>query len=203
MKSEKFTPLFFLSSLGAGGIAVIPFAIMQYTIEHGPGLITRAELWAKGYAGFSAVQYILLEAVMIVFTLIHLILTVWYTVELVKWVKKGNLKILINNPLKNSTIVAPLISFLMTINLFIGPLRYFIPAISSNLQSLFLPALYVFSFMFIIVLITEIYLLGVSFKKGFDIDKINFGWLLHPFVLGMLSTVGTGIAAVGKDASIV
>ena len=37
MRSEKFTPLLFLASLGAGGIAVIPFAIMQYTIDHGKG----------------------------------------------------------------------------------------------------------------------------------------------------------------------
>ena len=202
MKSEKFTPLFFLASLGAGGIAVIPFAIMQYTIENGKGLITRAGLWAKGYTGFYAFQYMFLEAVMIVFTLIHIFLTVRYTLELVRWVKNGNLKALLNDPLKNSEIVAPLISFLMTINLFIGPLRYFVPAISSNLQDFFLPALYLFSLMLAVVLFIEIYLLGVSFKNGFDIDKINFGWLLHPFVLGMLSTVGTGIAAVGKDASI-
>jgi hypothetical protein len=41
MKNNEFSPLIFLASLGAGGIAVMPFVLMQYTIEHGEGLITR------------------------------------------------------------------------------------------------------------------------------------------------------------------
>ncbi len=202
MKSQKFTPLVFLASLGAGGIAVIPFALMQYTVEHGKGLITRAGLWANGYTGIYAMHYLLLEAVMVVFTLLHFTLTILFSVKLAAWIKEGNLKPLIENPLKNSAIIAPLISFIMTMNLFIGPIRYFIPAISSNFQKMFLPAMVLFSVMFVIVIFTEIHLLGISFKKGFDIDKINFGWLLHPFVLGMLSTVGTGIAAMSMNPAI-
>jgi hypothetical protein len=58
------------------------------------------------------------------------------------------------------------------------------------------------SILFILILYTEIKLLSISFTKGFDIEKIHFGWLLHPFLLGMLSTVGTGIAAMSKDSSI-
>ena len=202
MRSEKFTPLLFLASLGAGGIAVIPFAIMQYTIDHGKGLITRTGLWALNRSGTDAFTYIFFEAVMIVFTFIHFTLTIYFSIKLVKWIKAGAMKEMINDPLKNNALAAPLISFLMSINLFVGPLRYFIPAISSTLQEFFPAALTVFLFMFAAVVFTEIYLLGISFKNGFDLDKINFGWLLHPFVLGMLSTVGTGIAAISKNASI-
>ncbi len=58
------------------------------------------------------------------------------------------------------------------------------------------------SLIFVFVIWLEIKLLGISFKKGFDINKINFGWLLHPFLLGMLTVVGTGIAAMSTDSTI-
>ena len=35
--------------------------------------------------------------------------------------------------------------------------------------------------------------------KGFDIDKINFGWLLHPFALGMATVTLTGVAALSTN----
>lgn len=200
--TKKFTPLAFLASLGAGGIAVMPFVLMQYTIKHGAGLITRSQLWNNNFSGITALYYHFLELVMISFSLIHFVLTFWFAYKLIKWLKTEDFKELIGNPLKNSAIMAPFISILMTMNLFIGPLRYFFPAMSDNFQSLFLPAMLFWSFLFVAVMLMEIYLLGISFKKSFDVDKINFGWLLHPFSLGMLSTVGTGIAAMAQNTNI-
>ena len=202
MKLKDFSPLVFLASLGAGGIAVMPFVLMQYILEHGSGLITRSQLWAKGFTGITAGYYYSLEVIMILFTILHFILTIWFTIKLVKWMKTNKFSELINNPLKNTAILTPLISILMTMNLFIGPIRYFIPALSGNFQSLFMPAMIFWSLIFMYVLFIEIKLLGISFKNGFDITKINFGWLLHPFLLGMLTTVGTGIAAMSQNASI-
>lgn len=198
----NFTPLVFLASLGAGGIAVIPFVLMQYTVEHGKGLITRVQLWSDGLAGLGAFYYYFLEAVMIGFTAIHFILTVYFLAKLIKWLKTEEFKTMLYNPLKNTALLAPLISLLMTMNVFIGPIRYFLPVLSENFQSLFLPAMLFWSALFVFVIYTEIKLLGISFSKGFDIDKINFGWLLHPFLLGMLSVVGTGIAAMSQNSII-
>ena len=87
MKLKDFSPLVFLASLGAGGIAVMPFVLMQYTIEHGKGLITRSQLWAKGFTGITAGYYYSLEAIMIAFVLLHFILTVVFTIQLFKWMK--------------------------------------------------------------------------------------------------------------------
>jgi hypothetical protein len=87
-------------------------------------------------------------------------------------------------------------------NLFIGPIRYFIPMLSNNFQSLFLPAMIFWSILFVFVMWLEIKLLGISFKQGFDINKINFGWLLHPFLLGMLTVIGTGLAAMSENVTI-
>ncbi|MEA1984428.1 MAG: hypothetical protein U9N13_02110 [Euryarchaeota archaeon] len=202
MKTNDFSPLVFLASLGAGGIAVLPFVLMQYTTEHGNGLITRSQLWLQGLSGISSIYYYSLEAIMIIFTLIHFILTIWFTIKLIKWMKTDKFSELINDPLTNTAILAPLISVLMTMNLFIGPIRYFIPVFSNNFQIMILPAMIFWSLIFVIVLFTEIKLLGISFNNGFDITKIHFGWLLHPFLLGMLTVIGTGIAAMSQDVSI-
>ena len=202
MKLKNFNPLIFLMSLGAGGIAVMPFVLMQYTIEHGKGLITRSQLWSKGFTGLVAGYFYSLEAVMIIFTLLHFILTIVFTIKLFKWIKTNKYKELMNNPLKNSAILTPLISILMTMNLFIGPVRYFFPIFSDNFQSLFLPAMIFWSALFVFVIGIEIKLLEISFRKGFDINKINFGWLLHPFLLGMLTVVGTGLAAMSENTTI-
>lgn len=202
MNIKKFNPLVFLASLGAGGIAVMPFVIMQYTVEHGSGLITRSQLWNNNLTVFAKGYYISLEAIMIIFAIIHFFLTVWFSIYLIKWIKNGEYKEIINNPLKNSVLVAPIISILMSMNLFIGPIRYFLPVFSENFQKLFLPAMIFWTILFFIALGLEIYLLGISFRKSFDISKITFGWLLHPFLLGMLTTVGTGIAAMSENSNI-
>ncbi|WP_094226975.1 selenoprotein TsoY [Methanolobus psychrotolerans] len=202
MKLKNFTPLAFLASLGAGGVAVMPFVLMQYTIEHGSDLITRPQLWAQELSNISHIYYYSLETTMILFTFLHFILTIWFTIKLFKWMKTDKYKELIENPLTNTAILAPLISLLMTMNVFIGPIRYFIPGLASNFQSMMFPAMIFWSLVFLLVMFTEIKLLGISFRKGFDITKINFGWLLHPFLLGMLSVVGTGIAAMADNSSI-
>lgn len=202
MKNKKFNPLVFLASLGAGGIAVLPFVLMQYTVEHGPGLITRAQLWAKQMTGIETAYYTALEGIMIGFAALHFILLFWYGAKIVGWFKSQDFRDLVNDPLRNSTLMAPFITIMMTMNLFIGPIRYFLPVMSENFQAMMAPAFGFWLIIFTATLLTEVYLLGISFKRGFDINKIHFGWLLHPFALGMLSTVGSGIAAMAKSPTI-
>jgi hypothetical protein len=202
MDIKKFSPLMFLASLGAGGIAIMPFVLLQYTLEHGKGLITSSELWANNFTGLTAFYYYSLEAIMIIFSVLHVILTIWISIQFVKWVKTKSFKEVLHNPLKNSTLLAPLVSILMTMNVVIGSVRYFVPAMQTNFQEMMLPAFIVWLVLFVIVMWVEIKLLGISFKKGFDVDKANFGWLLHPLTLGMLTVVGTGISALAKSTEI-
>ena len=202
MKNRGFTPLVFLASLGAGGIAVTPFVIMQYTLDFGKGLITRSRLWELEFSGLTSLYYLMLEAVMIVFSIIHIFLTIYFIYEFIKWIRAGHLGKLINNPLKNTALLPPFISLLMTMNIFIGPARYFLNILQQNFQNMMLPALIIWSGIFILTMGLEIRLLGVSFQKGFDIKNINFGWLLHPFLLGMLTVVGTGIGAMSSNTNI-
>ncbi|MFP4424525.1 MAG: selenoprotein TsoY [Candidatus Woesearchaeota archaeon] len=194
----KFNPLLFLMSLGAGGVAIMPFVLMQYTIEQGAGLITRSQLWQLK-SGF---LYFGFEAIMIVFAALHIALTIYLLGKLIRWMRQGGHKKLMEDPLKNATLLAPFISIIMTMNVMIGPVRYFLPVMQDNFQAMMLPAFLFWTAIFIALLWTEIKLLRISFQKGFDIDKINFGWLLHPFALGMLTVVGTGIAAMAQDTTI-
>ncbi|MDZ7612143.1 MAG: hypothetical protein U5L10_05250 [Candidatus Moranbacteria bacterium] len=201
MKKNTFNPLIFLASLGAGGIAVMPFAFLQYTVEHGSGLVKLADLGVD-YSSPAGAGLVFLFAVMVVFALIHLGLTAFLLPKLFRWVKTSEFKEVLNSPLKNASLLAPFISLAMTMNVFIGPVRFFSSWMAANLQSLMLPALIFWSVLWVFLMYFETKLLKISFSKGFDVNKISFGWLLHPFALGMLTVVGTGIAAMAKDPGI-
>ena len=199
---EKFNPLIFLMILGAGGIAIIPFAFFQYVVEHGAGLVQMSEVGHGSLTLGKEILYRTLEGIMIFFSLTHLILTGIYSGKLIKWAKTKNFNEMLKNPLKNPSLLAPFISYAMTMNVFIGPIRYFLPVMANNLQSLMLPALIVWGIIWIWLMKFDIKLLKISFEENFDVNKISFGWLLHPFALSMVTVTGTGIAALSTTASI-
>ncbi len=201
-KKKPFSPLIFLASLGAGGISVMPFAFFQYSVPHGKGLINVTQIDHAALPVLKQALFFSLEAVMVVFTLIHLVSTFILLKGLVRWVKSEEYSDFIHDPLKNAGILAPFISIAMTMNVFIGPVRFFILPMASNLQVMMLPALIGWSLIWVFLLRMEIKLLTISFEKSFDVNKINFGWLLHPFALGMVTVIGTGIAAMAKSANI-
>ncbi len=200
MNLKKFNPLTFLASIGAGGIAIIPFAYMQYTTTHGPGLVTYSEMSTNG--ALSVPILMLLSAVMLIFAIIHYGLTVVLFTQYFKWVRTDGYKKTRQDPLKNGGLMVPIISLAMSMNVFIGAVRYFIPEISGNFQSLMLPALVGWIVLWLWMMKLEISLLKISFTKEFDVNKISFGWLLHPFALGMVTVTGTGLAAMAKSHTI-
>ncbi len=202
MKKTQFSPLLFLASVGAGGIAVIPFAFLNYTFPHPKGLVQAAHVNFDTLALWQEILFRFLEVSMVTFAAIHLILSLILLGKLIKWFRKGNYPSLIKNPLTNSAILAPFISLVMTMNVFIGPIRYFFSAFAENLQTFMLPALIFWGIIWFFLLRMEIKLLKTSFESKFEISNINFGWLLHPFALGMLSVTGAGIAALATNASV-
>ncbi|MBT4334363.1 hypothetical protein HOD61_00935 [archaeon] len=202
MNWEKFNPLIFLMALGAGGISVIPFAFFQYTTENVKGLITMSQM---GHGSLSLIKELLfrsLEFAMAVFAIIHIVLMISLFRRFNKWKKTDAYKDMLNDPLKNTALLAPFIAIIMTLNVFIGPVRFFIQSFADNLQSFMLPALIAWGIVWIALMKFDIKLLKIAFEKDFDIGKISFGWLLHPFALSMLTVTGTGIAALAKNASI-
>lgn len=199
---KTFNPTNFLASLGAGGIAVAPFVYFQYLVPHGKGLITYEQLMSTAANSMDSALFFFMQAIMIVFGTLHLVLTFKLLSDLFQWRKTPDFKSFIQDPQRNTTILASFTSLGMTFNVFIGVIRFFVPALSNNFQALMLPALIAWSVLWFLLMRTEIGLLKTSFEKDFDIQKISFGWLLQPFALGMVTVAGTGIAAMAKDPNI-
>lgn len=200
-KSTGFTPMAFLASLGAGGITVSFFAFINYTVEHGKGLMTYTKT-QELVNGPILYLYNFFEIGMFLFMLVHFGLSVYFFTKLFKWLKTGAYKEMIQDPLTNTAILAPFISLIMSFNVVIAAVRYFVPAVQANFQAIMLPALIVWGIVWLALMWTEINLLKISFTKGFDINKIHFGWLLHPFALAMASVTGAGIAAMAQNKAV-
>lgn len=199
---KKFSPLVFLASLGAGGISIIPFSYLQYTFPHGPGLIKIADLAHSSQAWWNNLFLYSLESVMVIFALIHFALSIVFFVKLYHFIKDGEYPAYLANPLSNAGILAPFISLVMSMNVIIGPIRFLIPTLANNLQSLMWPAFIFWAIIFVLLMRMEIKLLKIAFVQSFDIQKITFGWLLHPFALGMLTVTGTGFAALAQSSTL-
>ena len=199
---KKFSPLLFLASLGAGGIAVAPFAFFNYTFSHPKGLVQFSHIPHGDLSMWQEVIFRALEGGMIFFTLTHFILTIVFGIQFIKWLKTKEYNKLISNPLKSAAILAPFISIIMTMNVGIGPIRFFIPQMANSLEAMMIPALITWLVIGFFLMRMEIKLLKTSFEKDFDVSKIHFGWLLHPFALGMYTVTGTGIAALSQNANI-
>lgn len=200
-KIEKFSPLAFLSSLGAGGLAVAFFALINYSLPHGKGLITYAQTHELLTGAWLAV-YSFLEIGMALFILLHLFLTVYLLRILLAWFKAGKYQEFIKSPLSHSGIMAPLISLTMTMNVFIGAVRYFTPWMSNNFQSIMLPGLLTWLLLWSLTMYMALKLMKIAFTKGFDVNQVNFGWLLQPMTLGMVTVTGAGIVALSADKTI-
>jgi hypothetical protein len=198
---KEFNPLTFLASLGAGGISVAPFVYFQYATPHGKGLTTYTEVMLNAASGNKAI-IMLAAAIMVFFALLHLVLTLKFLTNLFGWSKTPDFKSFVDNPQKNTAIMAVYTSVAMTFNVFIGVIRFFVPALNDNFQGLMLPALIAWSILWLFLMRTELRLLKSAFEKDFDINKLSFGWLMQPFALGMITVSGTGFAALSHNANI-
>jgi hypothetical protein len=83
----------------------------------------------------------------------------------------------------------PILAFAMTMNVFIGAIRFFVPAISNNLQNFMLPALIIWLLLWIVTMYVSLDITKKSFITSFDFEKITFGRLLVPFTIGMVTVV--------------
>jgi len=190
---DNYNPLIWLSALGAGGISIGAFVILQYTLWGKKGLAVMSQMEQTPIV-------LLLEAIMLIFGSISLALTIYYGIVAWKWRKTEKYHSYSENPLVNAGLMAMYVSLAMSLNVFIGVVRYFSDYLSSNFQSLMLPGFIAFAILWFTIMNKEIQLLAKTFTKGFDMDKIHFGWLLHPFALGMITVTGTGLAAMSHTS---
>lgn len=201
-EQSNFSPMVFLAALGAGGIAVAPFAFLQYVYKTGKGLVTLEWMNNQVLSAPENMLMYVLYAIMIVFATIHFSMMGIYMKKLFSWLGSDAHKSILNDPLKNPVMMTPFVAAAMSFNVVIGPTRFFVPIISDNLQALMLPALVALLVVWALAIKTNVKLLKIAFSSTFDISKINFGWLVQPFALAMITVTATGIAAMSKNSTV-
>ena len=196
--TQKFHPTAFLAVLGAGGLAVAPFGIMQYAMPHAiEGLVTRQAVHSQS-VGFAPGLIMALEAIMVIFTFIHFGLFAWFGLLFRKWLQSEAYTHVSSNPYHSVALLTPLLALAMTFNVFIGGIRYFWPAIHHNLQAIMPFAFVAWVALLAVVLGLAAKLLKNAFTQGIDLAHLPFSWMLYPMTLAMVSVTGTGFAAMSK-----
>lgn len=195
---KKFHPTAFLAVLGAGGLSVAPFGIMQYTMPHSiQGLITHQAVTTQS-VGFAPGLIALLEVIMIGFAVIHFGLFAWFAGLLRQWMRSEAYGTTRGNPYQSNALLTPLLALAMSFNVFIGTVRYFWPALHSNLQTIMPWALVAWIGLFVVVMGVAAKLLKHAFAHGVDLAHLPFSWMQYPMTIAMVSVTGTGFAAMSK-----
>lgn len=193
---ERYSPLYFLAALGAGGLTANFFIWLLFWVPH-PG--QPVPVFEDLMAAWSTDNLPLRTAIGIalggiaVFALLHLRLLVWNLVEYSRWRYTASAKTLRTRNAETQLLALPL-TIAMTINVFFILGIVFVPGLWTVVEYLFPAALVAF----FLVGIWALRLLGdfyarVLTKGGFDCARNNsFAQLLPSFALAMVSV---GLAA--------
>lgn len=199
----KFTPLKFQSTLAAAGITLMAYVFLKANVLQSDGGIGLADI-AKLPAG-SMVHGMAwgLTGLMALFIVIHFSLTAIFLKELMVWfATTGDFKELLKNPLTNSALFSPLISLPMSMIVFFGPVSFFLPQLSANMDRLILPAFIIFSLLWSVLVVLEVSVGLVLWKQPLAYTKLGFGWLLDVMALGAVSLLGSSIANISGNTFI-
>ena len=196
----KFTPLKFQGTLAAAGVALMPYVFLKINIFKNEEEITLSQLSLLSSSPLEHATALLLTAVMGIFIVIHFTLTAIFMKELFIWLLKTNgFKETIASPLSNQAIFSPLISLPMTMVVFFGPVSFFVPQLTANMQSLILPSFILFSLLWAILISLEIKVAKIILTEPVEYGKLNFGWLLDVLALGAVSLLGASIASISNS----
>ncbi len=193
----KFTPLRFQASLAAAGVALMSFLFMQFTIPHGKGLIQLQDISFANISIAHKTFLVSLIGIMLIFSIIHFILTAVFVKDLIHWLtnkQDNDIKNFLNTSPSNIAIFSPIISIAMSMNVFFGPVYFFLKTLTDNLQSIMLPALTFWFIFSIILLLLEAKMIKTFFNQKIKVEKLNFGFLLDTFAFGMVALAGSNIA---------
>lgn len=200
---DGFNPLFFQGSLAAGGLSLMPFNYLQFTVPHGKGLITFSDLIWRNFSSWELIVNGFSVMVMFAATLLHVMLTALFVVMLVRWLIPSDKAVtLINDPYKNVTTFAIIGSLSMSANVLWAPIGFFLPAVSSSLQALMLPSFILFLFLWLTALLLELKLIKVWLTSNVSPEKFNFVWVLDVFAFGLVSLTGSGLAITSTQPAI-
>lgn len=194
-----FTPLRFQASLAAGGLALMPFVLLQLTFPHVGKLVALGDVAAHGVD----VPRAFLVAVMALATLFHFALTLGSLRGLVAWLTGGHAAVeLVSDPKRSSAIFSPAISLGMTINVLLGPVVFFAPPAWATVPQLAEVALWLLVPLWAALAALTAYTCKNWVARPLAQADLNFVWLLDVFAWAMAALAGASIAAASGSATV-
>ncbi len=203
---SRFNMLWFIMALGFGGTSIAGFAFLNNTMVRNPPF--KGMLYLDKINEFSARMGGVCQTItgymkihMLLFGTLHIVALLGCTFLYVLWRRRHPQQYadLLNDTSRNSTLIAPVLAYGMAFNVFLVLGYVFVDWMRINVQLLMPYAAGVYGLLWLWTLATAIRLQAIALQKGFDVDKMHFGWLLIPFALGMTSVTGTGIAYLAHD----
>ncbi|SDR16121.1 hypothetical protein [Pseudovibrio sp. Tun.PSC04-5.I4] len=193
---ERYSPLYFLSSVGAGGLAISFFMYLMWMTPHkGSSIANFATLTSAFNGGSIAMQAMIIAAVLgvIVFSALHFRLLVWNFSEFGKWKKTKVFEGFKNSNAESQLMTIPL-ALAMSVNVSFIAGALFVPGLWGIREILFPFSLLAFAA--IGVLGFRIYLDFISrvlTEGGYECAKNNsLGQMLSVFAFAM---IGVGFSA--------
>jgi len=196
LRNERYSPLYFLSSLGASGLAVSFFMYLMWMTPHpGQPIPSFNTLMSAFEGGNIYTQSLIVIASLGIawFTYLHLRLLYWNFVQYREWKTTANYSGLRSGNGENQLMTMPL-AVAMTVNVLFIVGAVFVPNLWENAEYLFPFALAAFGAIGIWGLsIFGDFMGRVLTKGGFDCSKNNsLGQMLSVFAFAM---VGVGFSA--------
>ncbi len=199
VKNKNFNPIMFLMPLGAGGLAIAFWVFLMFTVSHGAGMVHFDQVHTDSITAGQNILYSSVEVAAVVFGLIHFITLFYVLSKFLSWRKTDAYREYLNDPLRNNAIMIVFLAIDMAFNVVFALGNHFIFKNGDLFQLVMLPALIAWFVLFVISMYFSIKILSIMFTKEFDMNKMHFGFLAHPFSLVMIAVTGFGIAAFSGD----
>lgn len=193
-----FTPLRFQSALASGGLALMPFVLMQFTFPHQGKIISIDDL-----AGRYDPATLFLLAVLLISTLLHFYLVAKVSFEFLQWRKSvDDMQTFLADPAMNVGIFSPVVALGMSVNVVLGPVAFFIPDFAEAVPALLSFGIYPFALLFLLLLYMTV-AVGKTwlFRAGKPV-AFNYNWLLDVFAWGMVALAGSGVTMTATDPQV-
>lgn len=194
----KFTPLRFQSALAAGGLALMPFVLMQFTFTRQGKLISLEDL-----SGRYDLAAVFLLAVMLVSTVLHFYLIAKVSREFTQWRQSGtDMRDFLADPAMNVGIFSPVVALGMTVNVVLGPVAFFFPSFSEQVPALLSYGIYPYALLFLVLGYISVAVGRTWMFRDGKAVSFNYNWLLDVFAWGMVALAGAGVTMTATDPQV-
>jgi len=205
---ENYSPLYFLTSLGAGGLSVSFYIYLLFLIPHGKNIMIAGEKiplaplatfehifpYITNFS-YKSVFIVLILVAIIGFALLHFKLLFWNLKEYKAYKKTNTYQTLVNSNAEVTLMTIPL-TFAMTVNACFVLGATFVPSLWSIVEFMFPFALVAFGITgYYSIKIFVVYFSRILINGDFDFSKNNnLSQMISIFAFTM---VGVGMAAPG------